>query len=110
MDVVIDLGSKTQVTSVSSSYMAAVGSWIFLPQGVDYSCSSDGSNFVPLGTVNTDIEAADQGNRIETYFTSFPAVEARYIRVIARGLITCPPWHAGAGSRAWLFCDEIIVE
>jgi hypothetical protein len=36
MDVVIDLGNKTQVTSVSSSYMAAVGSWIFLPQKVEY--------------------------------------------------------------------------
>lgn len=110
MDVVIDLGSKTQVTSVSSSYMAAVGSWIFLPQKVEYYYSSDSVDFIPLGTVPTEADPADQGNTVETYFTSFPAVEARYIRVIARGLITCPPWHAGAGSRAWLFCDEIIVD
>jgi hexosaminidase len=44
------------------------------------------------------------------YFTSLPAVNARYIRVIARGEISCPPWHAGAGNKAWLFCDEIVVE
>lgn len=110
MDVVVDLGKETPVTLVSSSYLAAVGSWIFLPQSVDYFCSSDGSNFIPLGTVNTEIDPADQGNRIEKYLSSFPAIQARYIRVVARSLIACPPWHAGAGSRAWLFCDEIIIE
>ena len=110
MDVVIDLGKANSVTSVSSSYMAATGSWIFLPRSVEYSCSNDGISYTPLGTVSTEIDPADQGNMIETYFSSFPAVEARYIRVVARGQITCPPWHAGAGSKAWLFCDEIIVE
>ena len=35
---------------------------------------------------------------------------ARYVKVLALGQITCPPWHAGAGGKAWLFCDEIIVE
>lgn len=110
MDVVIDLGQETSVNSVSSTYMAATGSWIFLPRSVEYSCSADGSSFTPLGTVSTEIDPADQGNRIETYFSSFPAVETRYVRVVARGQITCPPWHAGAGSKAWLFCDEIVVE
>lgn len=110
MDVVIDLGEKTSVSSVSSTYMAATGSWIFLPRSVEYSCSADGSSYTTVGTINTEKDPADQGNRIETYFSSFPAVEARYVRVVARGQITCPPWHAGAGSKAWLFCDEIIVE
>jgi hexosaminidase len=110
MDVVVDLGQLTRITSVSSSFMAAVGSWIFLPRGVEYSSSADGSNFTPLGTATTLTDPADQGNTTETYFSSFPAVEARYIRVFAHGQITCPPWHAGAGNRAWLFCDEIAVE
>ena len=110
MDVVIDLGKEIALTSVSSTYMAATGSWIFLPKSVEYSYSADGSRFTTMGTVTTEIDPADQGNRIETYFSSFPAVEARYVRVVARGQITCPPWHAGAGSKAWLFCDEIIVE
>jgi len=110
MDVVIDLGKETTVTSVSSTYMAATGSWIFLPRSVEYSYSADGSSYTTVGTINTEKYPADQGNRIETYFSSFPAVEARYVRVVARGQITCPQWHAGAGNKAWLFCDEIIVE
>lgn len=110
MDVVIDLGKETTVSSVSSTYMAATGSWIFLPKSVEYSYSADGSSFTPLGTVSTEIDLADQGNRTEVYFSSFPAVEARYVRVLAMGQITCPSWHAGAGNKAWLFCDEVIVE
>jgi hexosaminidase len=110
MDVVIDLGKETAVRSVSSSYMAAVGSWIFLPVNVEYSFSADGTTFTSLGTVVTKSGPADQNHMIERYPISFPSVEARYIRVLARGLITCPPWHAGAGSRAWVFCDEIVVE
>lgn len=109
-DLVIDLGDEAAISSVSSGYMAAVGSWIFLPQSVEYSFSGDGSIFTPLDTVKTDIDPAEQGNMIETYSSSFPAVTARYVRIVARGLITCPPWHAGAGNKAWLFCDEIAIE
>lgn len=110
LDVVIDLGSETAVTSVSSGYKAAVGSWIFLPKSVEYSLSSDGTNFTVPRVIMTEVMPDDQGNRTETYFESFPAVSARYVRVTARGQITCPPWHAGAGNKAWLFCDEIVVE
>ena len=35
---------------------------------------------------------------------------ARYVRVRGRNIGTCPPWHKGAGSKAWLFVDEISVE
>jgi len=110
MDLVIDLGDEAAISSVSSGYMAAVGSWIFLPQSVEYSFSGDGSIFTPLDTVKTDIDPAEQGYMTETYSSSFPAVTARYVRIVARGLITCPPWHAGAGNKAWLFCDEIAIE
>ena len=30
--------------------------------------------------------------------------------VTATNIKTCPPWHAGAGGKAWMFTDEIIVE
>jgi len=110
MDVVIDLGKETQVTSVSSSFMAAVGSWIFLPVSVEYSFSADNTNFTSPQLISTEVDPAAQGSRVQSYFSSFPAVTARYVHVIAHGQITCPPWHAGAGNKAWLFCDEIVVE
>jgi hexosaminidase len=110
MDIVIDLGSETTISSISSGYMAAVGSWIFLPQSVEYSLSSDGTNFAEPQVIITEVAPQDQGNRTKTYQSTFPEVSARYVRVVARGQITCPPWHAGAGNKAWLFCDEIVAE
>jgi hypothetical protein len=110
LDVIIDLGSEMTVTSISSSFMASVGSWIFLPQSVTYSISSEGNTFTPVNKSQTDIAPEDQGSRIKEYPASFPEVTARFVKVHARGQITCPSWHAGAGGKAWLFCDEIIVE
>jgi hexosaminidase len=34
---------------------------------------------------------------------------ARYVRVTAKSVGLCPPWHPGRGQNAWLFVDEIIV-
>jgi hypothetical protein len=35
---------------------------------------------------------------------------ARFIKVQATNLGTCPAWHVGAGEKAWIFVDEITVE
>lgn len=110
MDVIIDLGRDTRMTKVSTSFLAAVGSWIFLPESVTFSTSADGLLFEPMQSVATDLRPDEQSNRINQYFTSFPEMTARYVRVVARSIGTCPPWHVGAGSKAWIFCDEIIVE
>jgi len=110
MDVMVDLGNEMPVTSVSTSFMSSTGSWIFLPRSVTFSISSDGKEFSQVHEIMTDIKPEDQGSRINEYFASFPEETARYVRVFAHGLITCPPWHAGAGGKAWMFCDEIIVE
>jgi len=37
-------------------------------------------------------------------------MECRYVRVHAVNRRTCPPGHPGAGGKAWLFADEIVVE
>ncbi|NOR11849.1 MAG: hypothetical protein GQ545_01195, partial [Candidatus Aminicenantes bacterium] len=44
------------------------------------------------------------------YVTDLPDMRARYIRIKARNVGICPDWHPGAGGKAWLFCDEIIIE
>ena len=36
--------------------------------------------------------------------------EARYVRVSAENIGICPEWHMGAGGKAWIFVDEIIIE
>ena len=35
---------------------------------------------------------------------------ARYIKIKAKNRGPVPDWHEAAGSKSWLFIDEIIVE
>jgi hypothetical protein len=41
---------------------------------------------------------------------SFETVNVRFLRVVLKNISLCPGWHPGAGEKAWLFVDEIVVE
>ncbi len=110
MDVIIDLGTAMPVTVISTRFLAATGSWIFLPHWVEFSLSEDGNTFSAPQKVETAIAPEDQGKEAIVYFVSFPEAQARYVRVLARGQGICPQWHPGAGGKAWLFCDEVTVD
>ena len=47
---------------------------------------------------------------VRDYTLPFVHTDARYIKVVARNVGVCPSWHSGAGDKAWLFVDEIIVQ
>jgi len=34
----------------------------------------------------------------------------KFVRVTAKNIGKCPEWHIGAGGKAWIFSDELIVE
>ena len=34
----------------------------------------------------------------------------RYVRVQAKNIGVCPAGHPGAGEKAWVMADEIVVE
>ncbi len=108
MDIVIDLGKETDCHSVSAGFLSNPGSWIFLPQWVEFSASTDGEVFTTFSKIITETDPADQ--KRERYFVATPGTKARYIKIYARSLGVCPPWHEGDGSNAWLFADEIFVE
>jgi hexosaminidase len=78
---------------------------------VEVALSEDGRTFRPLPAV-TGLEASDKegGVLLRDVKVAAGGTPARYVRVVARSIGTCPPGHAGAGGKAWLFADEIIVE
>jgi hexosaminidase len=110
LDIVIDLGSVTTLTKVSTRFKAATGSWIFLPRWVEISLSEDGNTFLPPHRIDTSVTPEDQGNETLDYFTTFLEGKARLVRVAAGSQGICPPWHPGAGGKVWMFCDEVVVE
>lgn len=113
LDVTVDLGKVETIHNISTSFLSDINSFIFLPKLVEYLISSNGIDFKSLQVIdNDDLTNRDAPPFIKPFDYTYPHVKisARYIRVKAINIGVCPPWHKGAGEKAWLFCDEISVK
>ena len=105
----IDLGLSQRVSRVAGSFFQDQDSWIFMPTEVEYFVSDDGKNFKSVGKVKNTLPEDELGAYVQEMEVR-PECETRYIKMVAKNLGVCPDWHVGAGDKAWLFCDEIIIE
>jgi predicted alpha-1,2-mannosidase len=110
-EAVIDLGEIRGVSKVGAGFLQDVGSWIWLPTGVEFELSRDGVNFVRAATVKADgVSDRDTKVKVKELSAEFPRRDARFVRVRAYNYGSVPPWHPGAGGKAWIFIDEITVD
>lgn len=108
-EAVVDLGSEQDIQKVTATYLQALTDWIFFPKQVTFYVSSDGENYTQTG-----MEAQPEVNRAVAVgtrdYSSAIGRKGRYVKVVTDGVATCPPWHLGAGGKAFAFLDEILVE
>jgi hypothetical protein len=106
---VVDLEQSVTVTNISIGSLWNGKSWILHPAQVSCSVSSDGKNFIPLGTISVEgDQKTEQTIRIYNFDASGKTV--RYVRFQVTGTHLLPDWHASAGQPSWFFLDEIIVK
>ncbi len=110
LDATIDLGDIQKIKSVSAEFLQSQRSWIFMPEKIDYYISKDGKNYTHAGTVENTISHTYEGAIIDQFTLKKINKRARYVKVIAKNRGVCPDWHPGAGSKAWIFVDEITVK
>ena len=110
LDATIDLGAVQTISKVSAGFLQDQNSWIFYPDGFEVFVSEDGKEFRSVAISVPDGPINDPEVRVLGYNAEFKPLQARYVRLVAKNIGTCPPWHIGAGSKAWLFADEIVVE
>ena len=110
LDAVIDLGKTQPIQKVSVGFLENQGSWIFFPRVVEFSFSSDGKSFLPVQGVSGPKAKENPHRIIKDFSVSLRNTEACFLRVKAISIGVCPEWHKGAGGKAWIFADEIIVE
>jgi len=48
-------------------------------------------------------------NDIKYFSLNFSNIKARYIKVVGLNMKQQPYWHHAAGTLAWIFADEIII-
>ena len=106
----IGLGKVQRVSYISARFLQNTYSWIFMPEYVTFSGSMDGKHFKTIGTVKNTVSPHAGGNIIKA-FTLRPKrpVHARYIRIFAKSIGHCPPWHKGYPGKAWIFTDEVTI-
>ncbi|MHC4944038.1 MAG: sulfatase-like hydrolase/transferase [Planctomycetota bacterium] len=110
LEAMVDLGKVEKISHVGIGFLEDHNAWIFLPEHVEFSLSRDGTTFQPGEKVA--VKKPDKMRSVVTRDISqqFESASARFIKVKAASIKTCPEWHKGAGGKAWLFADEIIVK
>jgi predicted alpha-1,2-mannosidase len=110
LDAVLDLGSEKALSEISLGCLQDNNSWIFFPQWVEYSFSSDGVTYSTPLRIENNVSPKDEGTLLKEFGSTLNNVKARYIHVVAKNIGICPDWHKGAGGKAWIFADEITVK
>jgi hexosaminidase len=110
VDAVIDLGRPRDVHKIAARFLQDINAWIFLPATVEFAVSGNGKDFVKVAEIGNDISPRQADIVIKEFGASFAPRQARYVRVRAKTIGAVPDWHFGAGGKAWLFTDEIVVE
>ena len=108
MEVVVDLGVSQKAKKISIEFLQNQNAWVFLPSQVIISTSTNNRNFTDV------LKQAEPttNNRVPQTknYTADINVNVRFVRIKAVNIGTCPPWHQGAGSKALILADEIMVE
>lgn len=110
LEAVIDLGKARDVRGLTTRGLQNINSWIFLPTAVEFAVSEDGREFETVATVANDVPEREAAVTVKAFAARFEPRRVRFVRVLARSVGTVPDWHYGAGGKAWLFTDEIVVE
>lgn len=109
MVVEVELPKPDTLSKTSMNFLKAVESWVFLPVEISIEVSDDGIHWKQVAS-ETDITTDQNYLEVSTPYTfGFDPVTARFVRITALNMKTCPDWHRGFGKPSWIFVDEIIL-
>jgi hypothetical protein len=112
MVATIRLTKPRSLSSISVRFLQSQDIWIFLPTEVQFEVSSGDGKFRTVYKEDLKLETESQSgeSKVKSVTGSFNAGNVTHIRITAKNIGTCPSWHRGAGGKAWIFSDEIIIE
>ena len=105
----VDLGEAKKINRLAGSFLQEIYSWIWMPTQVEYYVSNDGKYFRCVGKVKNTVPVDEDGAFIQEMEVR-PRCNARYVKMVAKTIGVCPEGHVGAGQKAWIFCDEFVIE
>ena len=111
VEIVLNLNKKEKVNKVLVNLLQDYGSWIFLPEHIEiYSFKSKKKTFQLVGNQIFNQEKEVKGSFCTpSVLTVKKGVKTDKIKLQLYLVKQIPNWHAGKGSRSWIFIDEIKV-
>ena len=101
---------KKSVKSVSIECLSDKGDYIFAPVWLKVSVSDDGKHYTELAREEFAPEGPEDADGIRSFSVTLDErVRANWIKVEAATIDRLPQWHPGAGAKAFLFVDEVMV-
>ncbi len=107
-DFVITLADNQNPKEITISLLYNEGAYIFPPTQVEI-WQGDGSDWTKVINERPTQPKSIQPTRFEALTYPLPETEFREIRVKLKRVTSLPPWHPGAGSKGWVFLDEVSL-
>jgi len=110
-EAVVDLGGMQSIRSLGLGVLQDINNWIFFPEVISFYVSADGRRYRLVDEILFDIHKAQSAvpRRSEMTVTLNDDAEYRYVKVKAKNHGACPAWHPYAGSKSWIFVDEVLI-
>jgi hexosaminidase len=109
VEATLDLGEERMISEMAAGFLQYQPAWIFMPRRVTFSLSRDGRTYTDIATVANESSDRDTHPFTHDFRATTAGLRARYVRLHAETIGSCPDWHPGAGGKAWIFIDEFIV-
>lgn len=109
LEAIIDLRAEKSLTTFGAEFLQDINSWLFMPSQIEFFVSDNGTDYHSAGLIKNDVTQTEEGAIVKTFEMNVAPVKARFVKVVATNIGTCPPWHNGQGNPAWMFADEIII-
>ncbi len=106
-EVLINLGSFTNIKKIKVHVLHQPGSWIWRPLNATFQTGVYEGNYDATAITDDFIKTSDNGNGVlEKEMNS----AGQYVRIVIKNWGTIPDGNGGAGNKAWLFVDEVEIE
>ena len=104
LELIIDLGQADSISTVSMNFHNKVNDWVHHPKTVEIYGSLDGNQFFLIDKK----KLRKIGRPILSVRLGKPSY-ARFVKVVATNQVI-PEGFNGAGEKAWIFLDEVVVQ
>lgn len=103
---IIDFGKVTDINNIDLRFFKVEGQWIYLPRKVEIFTSEDGINYIS-NYVTTNINSV---SKICKMSIDMKGVKSQFLKFNFTNYGKIPEGAQGAGHKAWLFVDEVVVK